>query len=69
MSSCLVLVLVVGLGHGVQGATVLEPLDLWLVEGVGELNLESSISVGWVDSHGQWLADSELGLEEVNLVS
>lgn len=56
----------VGLGHGVKRRSVLEPLDLWSVEGVCEWDGES-LSVLWVDSHGEWLANGELSAGEVNL--
>lgn len=54
------------LGHGVEGTTVLEPLDLGLVEGVLELNIVGLAILG-VDDHGDGLADSELGAEDINL--
>ena len=54
------------LGHGVEGTAVLEPLNLGLVEGVLELNLVVLAILG-VDDHGDGLADSELGAEDVNL--
>lgn len=56
----------VGLGHGVKSRSVLEPLDLWSVEGVCEWDGES-LAVLWVDSHGEWLANSELSAGEVDL--
>jgi hypothetical protein len=37
-------------GHGVEGATVLEPLDLALVEGVRKLDLEILATVGGVNN-------------------
>ena len=61
---CLVLVL---LGHGVEGRAVLEPLNLGLVEGVRELDLEVLAVLG-VDLHGDWLANGELSAEDVDLV-
>ena len=56
-----------GLGHGVEGRAVLEPLDLALVEGVRKLDLEGLTVLG-VDSHGHGLADGELSAEKVDLV-
>lgn len=53
------------LGHGVKGAAVLEPLELGLVEGVGELDVEGLAAVLGVDAEGHWLADGELGAHEV----
>jgi hypothetical protein len=57
------------LGHGVKSATVLEPLDLTLVEGVRKLDVESLAAVGGVDGHSERLSGSELGAGEVNLVA
>lgn len=54
-------------GHGVEGRTVLEPLDLGLVEGVVELDVEGLAILG-VDAESHGLADLELGAEQVNLV-
>ena len=59
--------LFVGLSHCVQSTSVLEPLDLRGVESVRELDVEIRISVGWVDSHGQRLADSKFSLHQVDL--
>jgi hypothetical protein len=56
------------LSHGVKRATVLEPLDLALVESVRQLDVEGLAAVGWVDNHGEGLLDSELSALEVNLV-
>jgi len=56
-----------GLGHGVQGRAVLEPLNLPLVECVRELNFKALAVLG-VDNHGHGLANCELGDLEVNLV-
>lgn len=58
-----------GLGHGVEGRTVLEPLNLGLVEGVGQRDLERGAAIGGVDNHGERLANLELGAEKVDLVS
>lgn len=55
-----------GLGHGVQGAAVLEPLDLGFVEGVEELDLVVLAILG-VDDHGDGLANGKLSAENVNL--
>lgn len=56
----------VGLGHGVQSATVLEPLDLRSVVSVGKLDLEGLAILG-VDPHGEGLANLELGAQKINL--
>jgi len=56
------------LSHGVKSATVLEPLDLALVEGVRELDVERLAAVGRVDDKGHGLADSDLSALEVDLV-
>jgi hypothetical protein len=56
------------LGHGVEGRAVLEPLDLALVEGVGELDVEGLVAVGGVNNEGDGLADGELSSLDVNLV-
>jgi hypothetical protein len=58
---------IVILGHGVEGRAVLEPLDLTLVEGVRELDVEGLAVLG-VDPHGHGLANGELGAEKVDLV-
>ena len=55
------------LGHGVEGRAVLEPLNLGLVEGVRELDLEVLAVLG-VDLHGDGLANGELSAEDVDLV-
>lgn len=60
------LYLCVVLGHGVKSATVLEPLDLAGVEGVGQLDLEGLALLG-LDDHGEGLANLELGALQVNL--
>jgi len=57
-----------GLGHGVEGRAVLEPLNLGLVEGVGQRDLERGAAIGGVDNHGEGLANLELGAEKVDLV-
>ena len=56
------------LSHGVEGRAVLEPLDLALVEGVRELDVEGLVTVGRVDDQGDGLANSELGSLDVDLV-
>merc|ERR1719487_1488966 len=56
-----------GLGHGVEGRAVLEPLDLALVEGVRKLDLVRLAVLG-VNLHGHGLANGELSAEKVNLV-
>jgi hypothetical protein len=56
------------LGHGVERTAVLEPLDLALVEGVCELDVESLAAVGGVDDKSHGLANGELGALEVDLV-
>ena len=66
MCSLLLIHLSPGLGHGVEGAAVLEPLNLGLVEGVRQLDLELRAILG-VDDHGDGLADGELGGEDVDL--
>lgn len=53
--------------HGVQGGTVSEPLNLGVVEGVVELDVEGLALLG-VDTEGDRLANGELGAEQVNLV-
>lgn len=55
------------LGHGVEGGTVLEPLDLGSVEGVGQRDLEGLVTVLGVDNHGDGLSDGELGGEDIDL--
>lgn len=65
---CIFYCLVLGiLGHGVEGRAVLEPLNLGLVEGVVELDVEVLAVLG-VDTHGDGLANGELSAEDVNLV-
>ena len=54
------------LGHRVQRASVLEPLDLGLVESVVQLNFEGLAILG-VDPHGNGLANSQLGAQDVDL--
>ena len=56
------------LGHGVKGGTVLEPLDLALVKGVRELDVEGLVAVGRVDNECDGLADGELSSLDVDLV-
>lgn len=60
--------LFVGLGHGIQRATVLEPLNLAGVEGVGQLDLEG-LAILRLDDHGDGLARLELSGLDVNLFS
>lgn len=61
-------ILVLGLlGHGVESGTVLEPLNLGLVEGVREGDLES-LTVGGLDTESDGLANSKLSAEDVDLV-
>lgn len=60
------LVLVGVLGHRVEGRTVLEPLDLGLVEGMRQGNLERLAVLG-VNDHGEGLANGKLGAEKINL--
>jgi len=55
------------LGHGVECGTVLEPLELGLVESVRELDLECLAVLG-VDLHGHWLANGDFTANEVDLV-
>jgi hypothetical protein len=55
------------LRHRVQRAPVLEPLDLRLVVGVGQLDVERAPVLG-VHPHGDGLADGELGAHQVDLV-
>ena len=55
------------LGHGVQSAAVLEPLNLGLVVRVLELDLEGLAVLG-VDDHGDGLANGQLGGEDVDLL-
>lgn len=54
------------LGHGVQGAAVLEPLDLTSVESVGQLDVERLAILG-LDNQGNGLAGLELGALDVDL--
>lgn len=54
------------LGHGVQGTAILEPLDLGLVEGVLELDLEV-LALLRVDDHSEGLANRQLSGKDVNL--
>lgn len=57
-----------GLGHGVEGAAVLEPRNLALVEGVRELDVESVAAIGGVNDEGHGLSNGQLGGEKVDLV-
>ena len=54
------------LGHRVQRASVLEPLDLGLVEGVVQLDLEGLAVLG-VHRHRHRLANGKFRASEVNL--
>jgi hypothetical protein len=56
------------LGHGVKSATVLEPLDLALVEGVRKLDLERVASVRRMNRHREWLTRSKLGRSQINAI-
>lgn len=56
----------VGLCHGVQSATVLEPLDLRSVESVGKLDFESLAVLG-VNLHGEGLANLKLSAQKIDL--
>jgi hypothetical protein len=58
-----------GLGHGVEGRAVVEPLDLTGVEGVGKGDVEGGGAIGGVDTESHGLADSELSAEKVDLVA
>lgn len=61
--------LVLGLlGHGVQGASVLEPLNLCLVESLLQLDFERLAVLG-VNSHDKRLSNGELSAGNVNLYS
>ena len=55
------------LGHGVQRATILKPLNLSLVESLREFALPGFTILG-VNSHGQWLAHCQLGAHDVDFV-
>jgi hypothetical protein len=56
----------VRLGHRVQRTSVLKPLDLGLVEGLVQLDLEGLAVLG-VYFHRDGLANSQLGAEDVDL--
>lgn len=58
--------LLLRLGHRVQRASVLKPLDLRLVEGVVQLDLEGLAILG-VDRHRKGLANGEFRAGKVNL--
>lgn len=58
---CLVL-----LGHGVQGAAVLEPFNLCLVESLLQLDFERLAILG-VNSHDERLSNGELSAGNINL--
>jgi hypothetical protein len=55
------------LSHCVEGGSVLEPFDLRLVEGLGQLHLEGLAVLG-VYTHGQGFADGKLSAQEVYLI-
>jgi hypothetical protein len=57
-----------GLGHGVKGRAVLEPLNLTLVEGVRERDVEGLAAISGVDNKGDGLANGELSALDVNTV-
>lgn len=54
------------LGHGVQGAAVLEPFDLSGIECVGQFDVEGLAILG-LDDQGDGLAGRELGAFNVDL--
>lgn len=56
------------LSHGVEGAAVLEPLNLALVEGVRERDRERLAAIGGVDGKGDGLAGGELSRGDADLV-
>lgn len=53
------------LGHGIQSRAVTEPLQLRLVEGVGQLDIERLAILG-VDSQSHGLANGELRQLKIN---
>lgn len=53
--------------HSVKSTAILEPLNLGLVEGVLQRNLERLAVLG-VNDHGDGLANSKLGSENVDLL-
>ena len=57
----------VSLGHAVQRTPVLEPLNLTLVESMGELAVPG-VAVLRVDSHCDWLTHSQFCAQNVDLV-
>lgn len=54
------------LGHGVQGAAVLEPLNLCLIESLLQLDFERLAVLG-VNSHDERLSNGELSAGNINL--
>lgn len=59
--------LVLGLlGHGVQCASVLEPLNLCLVEGLQQLHFKRLAFFG-MNNHSKGLSYSKLGAGNINL--
>lgn len=54
------------LGHGVQGASVLEPLNLCLVESLLQLDFERLAVLG-VNSHDERLSNDKLSAGNINL--
>jgi hypothetical protein len=57
----------VSFGHGVERASVLEPLELASVKGVRELAIPGRSIIG-MNLHRNGLADSQFGTHQVNLV-
>jgi hypothetical protein len=55
------------LSHGVQRATILKPLNLSLVESLRKLAFPRLAILG-MNSHGQWLANCQLGAYDVDFV-
>jgi hypothetical protein len=56
------------LRHSVQRTTVLEPLDLALVESVVEFNVKGLTAVCWMHTQRHRLTDCQLGAHKVDLV-
>jgi hypothetical protein len=54
------------LGHGVEGATVLEPLNLSGIESVCKLDVKGLAAIGWVNNESNVLANSEFRGKNVN---
>ena len=53
--------------HGVKSGSIVEPLELGLVEGVAQRNVVGSTVLG-VDTESHRLADSHLSAEEIDSV-